>query len=649
MTARCSSPSGRKRSATLPDGGTSASPKLRLLLGVIGHVDHGKTALVRALTGMETDRLEEEKRRGISIALGFAHLDLPGAVADLIDMPGHERFVRTMISGATGIDAVLLVVSAAEGIKPQTVEHVDIAGLLGLRQAVIAVSKADLVPRPQAEAVAQEVAALVRAAGMAVAPPVLTSAITGEGLGALRDAIGQALQAASVQEDDGFPYLPIDRAFSLAGHGTVVTGTLRRGGIVAGSELAAIPSGETVRVRGLQVHGAPVTAAAPGQRVAVNLRGTELAAVPRGSALTVAGLLAPSAWLSVQIRSVASAPKLTTTARLRLLFGTQEVDARLRLLDRDELQPGETALAQLHCAMPVCVPARERFILRLASPASTVAGGVVLDPETIRQRRHAPRVLTRLTALATATPAAIVQQEVVGAGHSGVGLPRLARMAGVAPARAAALLAGGPLLLLRNGQAVTPDALDAVAARLPRVLQSHADGLSREALGRLLPNVGAAVLDEAASRLARSGVLRQERGLIRVYQAARERSQAEADAALATRMLDALRKAGLTPPDASTLASDPLARRLLDRLVREGAVIRTTDRVQKRDIFFHPDAVEGARRRLAPLLSEPGLLVKEAGEALGISRKFSVPLLEHLDAVRFTRRVADRRVLAQVD
>ena len=629
--------------AKLPD-----PDRRRLLLGVIGHVDHGKTALVRALTGIETDRLAEEKRRGISIALGFAHLTLPGAVADLIDMPGHERFVRTMISGATGIDAVLLVVSAAEGIKPQTREHVDIAGLLGVRQAVVAVSKADLVPAAQAESVGREAAALAQAAGMAVAAPVLTSVVTGAGLDALRDAIGATLRTAEGTEEAGFPYLPIDRAFSLAGHGTVVTGTLRRGSIAAGSALVATPSGETVRVRGLQVHGAPVTTASPGQRVAVNLRGTELASVPRGSALSLGGLLGPSAWLSVQLRSVATAPVLPTGARLRLLFGTEEVDARLRLLDRDELQPGETAPAQLHCASLVCVPAREPFILRQPSPAATVAGGVVLDPETIRQRRNAPGVLARLRALATATPADIVRQETERAGQSGIALARLARVAGVAPARAAALLSGSPAVLL-HGHAVMTDALDAVAARLPRALQTHPDGLSREALGRLLPGVGAAVLDEAATRLVRSGVLRQERGLIRVYQAARERSQADADIALATSMIDALRRAGLTPPDPVTLAPDPRAKRLLDRLVREGAVIRTTDRVQKRDIVFHPDAVEAARRRLAPLLGEPGLLVKEAGEALGISRKFSVPLLEHLDAIRFTRRVADRRVLAQVD
>ena len=620
----------------------------RLLLGVIGHVDHGKTALVRALTGMETDRLAEEKRRGISIALGFAHLALTGAIADLIDMPGHERFVRTMISGATGIDAVLLVVSAAEGIKPQTIEHVDIAGLLGLRQAVIAVSKMDLVPKARAEAVGREAAALAAAAGMTVGTPVLTSSVTGEGLDLLRNEIGQALAAAQDVEENGFPYLPIDRAFTLAGHGTVVTGTLRRGSISAGSELAVMPSNEVVRVRSVQVHGAAVTTATPGQRVALNLRGTDLSAVPRGTALTSGGLLSPAAWLSVHVRSVARAPALRTGARLRLLFGTEEIDARLRLLDRDELLPGDTALSQLHCATPIAIPAREPFILRLLSPALTVAGGRVLDPDTTRQRRHAPGVLARLAALSATSLPAVLIGEVVRSGQAGIGLARLARLAGTAPARASALLSGSPALLLRT-HAVMPDALDAVAARLPGLLQAHADGLPREAIGRLLPGVGASVLEEAILRLGKSGVLKAERGLIRVWHAAREQTRAHADEALAGGILATLRTAGLTPPDAWILAPDPRAKRLLDRLVREGIIVRTTDRVQKRDLFFHPDAVEDACRRLAPLLHEPGLLVKEAGEALGISRKFSVPLLEHLDAIRFTRRVADRRVLAHMD
>ena len=389
--------------------------------------------------------------------------------------------------------------------------------------------------------------------------------------------------------------------------------------------------------------------AVPGQRIAINLRGTEQGAVPRGSALTSNGSLQASAWLSVQLRSVASAPKLANAARVQLLFGTEEVDCRIRLLDRDELRPGDTAPAQLHCASPVCVPAREPFVLRTASPAVTVAGGRVLDPETIRQRRHAPGVLGRLALLASATPERIVLAEVERAKEGGTDLTRLARVAGVSPAKAAVMLQGGQITVLRSGHAVTAAALDAVAARLPRLLQPYADGLSREALGRLLPAVGAAVLDEAAMRLARSGSLRQERGLIRVYQAARERQEADADTVLITQMLAILQTAGLTPPDTATLAPDLRTKRLLDRLVKEGAVVRTTDRVQKRELFFHQDAVDTARARLAPLLHEPGLLVREAGEALGVSRKFSVPLLEYLDTVRFTKRVADRRILVRTD
>ncbi len=618
----------------------------RLLLGVIGHVDHGKTALVRALTGMETDRLAEEQRRGISIALGFAHLPLPGgAVVDLVDMPGHERFVRTMIAGATGMDAVLLVVSAAEGIKPQTVEHVDIAGLLGLRQAVVAVTKADLVPAAQAEAVGRDAAAIAAAAGLQVREPVVTSAVGRAGLVALQEAIQAALAATPPPEDAGFPYLPIDRAFSLAGHGTVVTGTLRRGSLVRGAELEAVPAGLAMRVRGLQVHGAAVAEAAPGQRVAVNLRGVEPAAVPRGMALTAAGLLMPSDWLSVALQAVASAPPLANGARLRLLFGTSEVDVRLRLLDRDALAPGGAALAQLRCSPAVALPARERFILRLASPAQTVAGGRVLDPQTVRQRRHAPGVLARLRALLGAGPDEIVRAEVVLAGEAGVSLRRLARLAGVAPAPAAAALAGA--VVLRSGTAVAAEALGRVMQRAVAALQPHPDGLSREALGRMLPAAGGAVLDEALLRLGQSGAVRQERGLVRVVQAAREQDRADAEAATARRLLALLRQGGLTPPDPDALAPDKNTRRLLDRLVREGAVVKASDRVQQRDLYFHPDAVDAARRQLAPHLRAPGLLVREAGELLGISRKFSVPLLEHLDAVRFTRRVADRRVLAQ--
>lgn len=634
-----------------PQASTEAEAVTRLVLGVIGHVDHGKTALVRALTGMETDRLPEEKRRGISIALGFAHTVLEtGAAVDLIDMPGHERFVRTMVSGATGIGAVLLVVAADEGIKPQTVEHVDIAALLGLRRAVIAVTKADLVDADTAAVVARQASGLVAAAGLVASAPVLTSAATGLGLAALRRAAAGALRDHPAPVDGGVPWLPIDRVFSVVGQGTVVTGTLRRGTLSTGDEIELTPPGLPVRVRGMQVHGANVTSAKPGQRVAVNLRGVEATEVPRGAALAGRGLLPASAWLSLEVHAAAGAAPLRDGAQLRLLLGTTEAGARLRLLDRKELAPGEAALAQLHCLAPVAVPARERCILRVASPARTVAGGLILDPEATRLRRHDPGVLARLSALVGASSCEILAREVARAGHAGLPLGRLARLSGLSPARAAELLQTLPIILGRSRTAVMRPVFEALLADVPRCLAPYLDGLSREALGTASPGVGRMVLDDAISHLVGAGVLRQEGGFVRLRHPDTEQARVRQELNEAGRLAELLRRAGLHPPDAESVAPDPSRRRLVERLVREGTVIRATDRVQKREVLFHRDAVEAAKRCLAPLLAQPlGLLVGEAGAALGVSRKFSVPLLEHLDAVQFTRRIGDRRGLMRDD
>ena len=620
----------------------------RAVVGVIGHVDHGKTALVRALTGMETDRLEEERRRGISIALGFAFLQAGGAVIDLIDMPGHERFVRTMVSGATGIDAALLVVAANEGVKPQTVEHLDIAGLLGLGRVVIAVSKADLATPGEAEAVAGTAAALARAAGMQVCAAVLTSAHTGQGMDALRDALLAVVPAGPPGQDDGFPYLPVDRVFSVAGHGTVVTGTLRRGPLAVTDEVAVVPDGQAVRLRGLQVHGARTARGLPGQRLAVNLRDVAPDGIARGAALTARGMLPPSDWLTVALRSVEGAPPLPTLTKLTLLFGTDEVEARLRLLDCDELPPGGTALAQLRCAAPVSVPARERFILRRISPPLTVAGGRVIDPAASRLRRFAPRTLARLAALADANPAEIVAAEAAAAGAAGMALPRLAQLAGVAEARAAVLLPTLPAVLGRSRVAVMEGEWERVLAAIPGALAGR-DAETPDRLAALLPWAGRAVLDDAASELVRRGALVRIGGGVRLHAPSRDRARADEEAASASRMADTLRRAGLSPPDIGVVVPDPRARRLADRLIREGVVVRAVDKVQKRELLFHQEAIELAKQRLRPLLGGAGLATGEAGKALGISRKYCVPLLEHLDAIRFTRRIADRRVLAVSD
>jgi selenocysteine-specific elongation factor len=618
-----------------------------VLLGVIGHVDHGKTALVRALTGMETDRLPEEKRRGISIALGFAHLRSADAEIDLIDMPGHERFVRTMVAGATGIDAVLLVVDAREGVKPQTEEHVAIAGLLGIRAAVVAVSKCDLVSRAQAAAAGRAAAALLAAHGLAAEAPVLTSAAAYEGLQALAVSLARVATRTEARPDRGFAWLPIDRAFSVAGHGTIVTGTLRCGRLAVTDPVELLPSGAAQRVRAMQVHGRSVQAAGPGQRVAVNLRGVEAGSLRRGQALATPGLLRPASWIGVEIRLLAAAPALAQGATLTLLAGTLEVEARLRLLGRDRLEPGETALAQLQCRGPVALPSRELVILRATAPQATLGGGRVLDPLMRRLRRGD---LARLARLAVATPEQAVAGEVQAAGAAGCRIAALGRVAGLSPGRVQAILRAGPFVLLAGELALTREALAGVAERAMAMLAAAPGGLSRERIGAgLRPRVSAEVVEAALAGLLKAGGLRRDGGVYRIRQQAGEAAAALDESALAQRLADLLRQAKLAPPDIKTLlASHPLARAALSRLLSDGVLVRTLDRVQKREILFHREAIQAAQAALSPHLAHsPGLLVGEAGALLGITRKYAVPLLEYFDATQFTRRVGDRRVLAR--
>ena len=538
------------------------------------------------------------------------------------------------------------MVAANEGIKPQTVEHLDIAGLLDLRRVVVTVTKTDLVPPDEAVAAAAAAATLAEAAGLQVCARVLTSAHTGQGMDALRDALAALVPNSPAAADDGFPYLPIDRVFSVPGHGTVVTGTLRRGTLAVTDEVASAPDGRAIRLRGLQVHGAKASRGLPGQRVAVNLRDVPPDGIARGAALTARGLLPPSSWLTVSLRSVSSAPPMPTSTRWMLLFGTDEVEVRLRLLDTDELPPGGMALAQLKCDAPVSLPARERFILRRISPPLTVAGGRVIDPAAVRLRRHAPRTLARLAAIADADPAGIVAAEVAASGAAGLPLVRLAQLAGVAEARAAALVPAVPAVLGRSRVIVAQADWDRVLAAIPPALAGQPGETPPDRLAALLPWAGRAVLDDATAELVRRGTLVRSGGGVRPHAPDRDRARADADAAAAATMADSLRRAGLSPPDIWVVVPDPAARRLADRLVREGVVVRTIDKVQKRELLFHQDAIDLAKQRLRPLLVGAGLATGEVGKALGISRKYAVPLLEHMDAIRFTRRIADRRVLA---
>ncbi len=620
-----------------------------LVLGVIGHVDHGKTTLVGALTGEDTDRLAEEKQRGISIALGFARLLTPELAIDLIDMPGHERFVRTMISGATGIDAVLLVLAANEGVKPQTIEHIDIASLLGITQAVIAVTKTDLAPPERIAEVAAQAASLLAEAGLQALPPVMTSALQGSGIEALRATL-YALAAAQPQRAcNGIAFFPIDRAFPIAGHGPVVTGTLRGAPISVGDTLELLPALRTTRVRGLQLHNVRAAIAAPGQRVALNLRDVELAELRRGMALAAPQTLAPSDWLTLAIRAVDSAPPLKNGILLRAMLGTAEFGARLRLLDRDVLQPGAGGFAQLHCAEPVCTPAREHVVLRLAALAQTVAGGVVLEPEIRRQRRNYAPVLERLQDLQKLPPAALLAAEVKRAGRAGTTLRRLSQITALAPPEVAQTLQKLAVAVTRAGLVVQQVELDATCRQLAALLAPQPDGLPREKLLAGLPGISAPVLDEAIGRLLARNLVVKRGGMFAAPRPEQDRQRAQSEAELAGQIAELLQRSGLTPPDPKAIVTSLPAKRAVDRLLREGVVIRAVDRGKDREILFHSQAVEQAKRQLAPLLVQPGLLVTEIGAALGVSRKYSMPLLDYLDSIRFTQRAGDRRLRGGTD
>ncbi|HWR97596.1 MAG TPA: selenocysteine-specific translation elongation factor, partial [Candidatus Methanoperedens sp.] len=375
-----------------------------LIIGTAGHIDHGKTTLVRALTGIDTDRLKEEKERGITIELGFAHLDLPGLPpAGIVDVPGHEKFVHHMVAGAAGIDLVLLVVAADEGIMPQTREHLDICRLLGVTQGIVVLTKADLVEAEWLALVSQDVTAYLAGSFLEGAPLVPVSSTTGRGIPELRAAIAARLATVPPRAASGLPRLPIDRVFTMKGFGTVVTGTLVAGRLDVGDAVEVLPARVESRIRGIQVYGAAVESARAGQRTAINLPGVEKAAIERGNVLTRPGLLEPSYLMDARLSYLRSASRpLANRTRVRLHLGTSEILARVILLGRAELAPGEEAMVQLRLEAPGVALPRDRFVIRGYSPVVTLGGGELVDTRPAKHRQFSPAAFEHVATLAGA-------------------------------------------------------------------------------------------------------------------------------------------------------------------------------------------------------------------------------------------------------
>jgi len=604
------------------------------IVGTAGHIDHGKTSLVRALTGVDLDTLPEEQRRGITIALGFTRLALPsGRAVAFVDVPGHERLVRTMIAGAAGVDAVMFCVSASEGVMPQTMEHLDILQLLGVKHGIIALTMADLVDPELAELAAEEMRDTVAGTFLADAPIVLTSAETRQGL----DELAELLDALPVERrsEQGPFRLPVDRSFVSPGFGSVITGTVLSGTVSDGDEVELLPSGERGRVRGLQVHGEKKPSATAGLRTALNIAGVERDDLPRGTVVASPGEVPVTSILDVRYRHLASAPRLERGARVRVLVGTAEVMAVADPLDADALEPGEGALVQIRTAEPLaCLPG-DPVILRRESPVVTVGGGRVIDPWAPRVRRRdalaAAELLERIEA---GDKLAFLER----AGPAGLPVSDAKRRLGAAVAEAVAL--GG----YRLSPAQTAALADALVEGLTRFHEETplAVGAGRRVLhrGRLAALDGAA-FNALLERVAEEGRVVVEGPRVRLPDwevRLGAAHQASVDALFA-----ALRSADLDPPDARKVVEKLTdGDELVALLVTQGALVRMGPRVFLRERL---DALIAAVRGL---LGEKGEMSPgDFKELTGLSRRAAIPLMEWLDAEGITVRVGDVRVSRQ--
>jgi selenocysteine-specific elongation factor len=628
-----------------------------VIVGTAGHIDHGKSTLVEALTGTNPDRLEEEKRRGITIDLGFAFLELDGVRLGFVDVPGHERFVRNMLAGVSGIDLVLLVVAADESIKPQTSEHFEICRLLEIPRGLVAITKSDLVEPDLLELVRLEAEDFVRGSFLEGAPIVPVSARTGQGLDRLKQELLRVAEQASPKDISGYFRLPVDRAFAMKGFGTVVTGTLVSGKVSVEDELELFPERRRVRVRGLHSGGRAVAEAVAGQRTAVNLAGVELEAVHRGMVLAAPGRFEPTRRLDARVRLLASARPLKDRARVHFHQGTAETIAEVVLFDRATLAPGAAAFVQLRLAAPVLVLPGDRFILRQFSPVTTIGGGVVLDSLAGRHRRNDAELLPRLETLERGSReealAALVEAEPHGLALGQV-IARTGWLEAELHEAAAKLEQAGKLRVIsREPWVVTSaEAVAAAAARLRDAIEKFhranplVPGIAKEQLrGRLGPAARPELFRTALDELVRAGeaavagdiVQRAGRVISLSPEEQRAREQIERE----------FERAGLTVPHVTAvLAKVPVdqkrALKILQLLIREQALVKVAE-----DLVFHPTALARLRELLAQYKREHSerISVPAFKELTGITRKYAIPLLEYLDRERVTRRMGDERVI----
>jgi selenocysteine-specific elongation factor len=628
-----------------------------LILGTAGHIDHGKTSLVKALTGIDTDRLKEEKERGITIELGFAHMELPGDIRfGIVDVPGHERFVRAMVAGVGGMDLVMLVIAADEGVMPQTREHLEICQLLGVRKGLVALTKCDMVDKEWLELVVEEVREYLNCSFLEGAPIIPVSAKTAAGLEELK--AGLASQAAEVAEKsaEGPFRLPVDRVFTIAGFGTVVTGTLLSGEIKTGDEVEILPAALPSRVRSVQSHGLMAEHGCAGQRLAVNLQGVELGEIMRGEVVVPRGAFRTTRAVDARFVYLSSASReLKHRSTLRLHSATYEVPAQVILLDRDTLEPGGSAFVQLRLKHPVLLLPGDHFIVRSYSPQITVGGGVVLDPAPPRRRRS-EQALELLRALGNGEDAEKIRLLAQESLLSGVTAEELITRSGLSIKRSeaslACLLSQGLLVQMVREPRIflAKEQFAGLKAQLLAGLEGYLrentlkEGIGKEELKSHIPKRSDnRFFGPLLAALEKEGKALVDRDLVRIP--GREAGDDAGGADLLAALESAIREGGIEPPILKELA-ERLGRSEKELLEHLKPLLRSNRAVKvKSDIFYAPEPLARIRDLLVRHLEAKGEVTPaEFREITGLSRKFMIPLLEFFDQEKLTIRVGERRL-----
>lgn len=631
----------------------------QFILGTAGHIDHGKTSLIKAISGYDTDRLKEEKLRGITIELGFAALDLPGGIhLGIVDVPGHEKFIKNMVAGASGIDMVTMIIAADEGIMPQTREHLEICTLLGIRHGLIVLTKIDMVDEEWRELVTEDIREFVKGTFLEDAPVAPVSSVTGEGIPDLIQALADLCAGLAERKPAGLFRLPADRVFTMKGFGTVITGTLVSGRITTGETIMIYPSMITSKVRGLQVHDHTVEEAVAGMRTAINFQGIEKAVVNRGDVVARPDTLRTSFMLDVELQLLKSfGKKIKNRTRVRFHTGTNEVPCHILLLDRETLDPGETAIVQLRLDTPVVCVRNDRFVIRSYSPSRTLGGGRIIDPVPEKHKRFREETIAHLEAIRSDAPESIIVAHAEMAGFNEVSLADLVIMTDLVENRLDTTLQS---LLSRHILIQTDREVkryihkktfeDFAAEVVDRLKTYHAanpikGGMPKgELASKFPPNLSIKLFNLMLGMMVKTGDIVQTENTLRLPGHSVTLASDQSD--VKEKILQIFKKEDLQPPTfkdlTATLGVDPkTVKSVLMMLVAGGEMVKVNE-----DLFFHADTMARLKRQLVDYLKGNGeISTPQFKEMTGTSRKYTIPLIEFFDAGNVTIRIGDIRRL----